>query len=173
MEQQMTLAQLKRDANSGCLVLEMMERFGDTGEQIPERLRGKRPVTRSNSVGIFLRNVSGEESELRLCNAKLTEYTGDELVIYSAGYRDVTPQEQGVLDGANRIREERAGRYDSGYWDAKKYIRESACPWMNGEMVRGKKYYPYNGKVLDYAVRGDVAIRYKVYREDAQNGKAV
>ena len=106
MEKRMTLAQLKRDANSGCLVLEMMERFGDTGEQIPERLRGKRPVTRSNSVGIFLRNVSGEESELRLCNAKLTEYTGDELVIYSAGYRDVTPQEQGVLDGANRIREE-------------------------------------------------------------------
>ena len=44
---------------------------------------------------------------------------------------------------------------------------------MNGEMVCGKKYYPYNGKVLDYAVRGDVAIRYKVYREDAQNGKAV
>ena len=173
MEKQMTLAQLKRDANSGCLVLEMMERFGDTGEQIPERLRGKRPVTRSNSVGIFLRNVSGEESELRLDNAKLTEYTGDELVIYSAGYRDVTPQEQAVLDGANRIRKERAGRYDSGYWDAKKYIRESACPWMNGEMVCGKKYYPYNGKVLDYAVRGDVAIRYKVYRKEAQNGKAV
>lgn len=173
MEKKMTLAQLKRDANSGCLVLEIMERFGDKGANIPSRLRGKRPVTRSNSVGIFLRNVSGEESELRLDNAKLTEYTGDELVIYSAGYRDVTPQEQAVLDGIKRIREEQMDSYNGGDWQVKQYVRESACPWMGGEMVRGKKYYPYNGKVLDYAVRGDVAIRYKVYREEQQNGKAV
>ena len=167
MEKRLTLAQLKRDANSGCLVLEMMERFGDTGEQIPERLRGKRPVTRSNSVGIFLCNISGEESELRLDNAKLVEYTGNELVIYSAGYRDVTPQEQAVLDGVKRIYEEHADSYSGGYWHAKEFVRKSACPWMDGEMVRGKKYYPYNGKVLDYAVRGDVAIRYKVYRKEA------
>ena len=176
MEKRMTLAQLKRDANSGCLVLEMMERFGDTGEQIPERLRGKRPVTRSNSIGIFLRNMSGEESELRLCNAKLTEYTGDELVIYGAGYRDVTPQEQAVLDGIKRILAERADEYNGGFWQAKQFAMESDCPWMwvyGTGAINGKRYDLCSGRVLDHAVRGDVAIRYKVYREEAQNGKAV
>lgn len=169
MKKRMTLAQLKRDANSGCLVLEMVERYGDTGEQIPQRLRGKRPVTRSNSVGIFLRNVSGEESEMRLDNAKLTEYTGDELVIYSAGYRDLTEQEKEILDTANQIRAE----HDGVYWYARGFVNQSACPWMLGDLVRGKKYDRCKEKVLDYSVRGSVILRYKVYREGQQNGKAV
>ena len=53
-----TLAQLKRDAKNGNLVLEMVERFGKTGEDIPPRLRGPRPLVDSNSVAIMFMEQS-------------------------------------------------------------------------------------------------------------------
>lgn len=169
MEKRMTLAQLKRDAASGCLALEIVERFGKSGEEIPQRLRGIRSVTRCNSVALFLRNETGEESTLRLEYAKLVEYTGDELVIYSAGYRDVTPQEQAVLDAVKHIEEEYIDSYSGGYWQKKEYVRNSACPWMGYElcMIHGKKYDFSRKKVLDCAVRGNVILRYKVRWKEA------
>lgn len=39
-----TLADFKRDAASGKIKLELVERYGKTGEEIPERIRGIRIV---------------------------------------------------------------------------------------------------------------------------------
>lgn len=39
-----TLADFKRDAASGKIKLEMVERYGKTGEEIPERYRGIRTI---------------------------------------------------------------------------------------------------------------------------------
>lgn len=71
-----SLAQLKRDANSGKMSMLMTERFGKTGEKIPPLLRGVRPVIGANAVAIKLRNPDDASCELRFESAKLLEYDG-------------------------------------------------------------------------------------------------
>ena len=60
----MTLAELKREAKAGKIKFEMIERFGKTGEEIPEYCRGIREVARVNTVAIILVTADGKESEL-------------------------------------------------------------------------------------------------------------
>jgi hypothetical protein len=50
-----TLAELKRDAKAGKISAILVERFGKTGTDIPEMLRGKRKVIDANSVGIHFK----------------------------------------------------------------------------------------------------------------------
>lgn len=50
-----TLADFKRDAASGKIKLEMVERYGKTGEEIPERYRGIRAIQSVNTVEILRR----------------------------------------------------------------------------------------------------------------------
>lgn len=70
-----TLADLKRDAASGKIAFELIERYGKTGNELPERLRGIRLV---QSV------------------ASLIEYTEDTLTVYSAGERSLTDEERAL-----------------------------------------------------------------------------
>lgn len=163
-----TLAQLKRDALSGRLSLEMVEHFGKTGNGIPERLRGIRKVIGANTVCIKLLNQDGQESELDLKYAKLVAYTDDTLTIYAPNQRDPDEQEQKVLEEAERIAKEYEAEnpYSDAFWRVKEFFRQSACPWMAGnEMLRGKKYQSWTGKVIDSSQRGDVILRYKVYMD--------
>ena len=76
-----TLAQFKRDAASGKIKLELVERFGKTCDEIPERCRGVRTVQKVNTVGITLVTAEGLTSELRFESAKLFEYDGKSLII--------------------------------------------------------------------------------------------
>ena len=161
----MTLAQLKRDANSGSLALEMVERYGDTGEAIPERLRGRRKVLKANSVGLILLNADGKESTLDIDSAKLIDYTDDTLVVYNPGLREPTDEEKKVLDGIRSIYQKYANTYNGGYWQGKDFGMKSSCPWMLGyDKIRGKRYESHNGMVRDNAVRGEQCLKYKVYR---------
>lgn len=52
-----TLADFKRDAASGKIKLEMVERYGKTGEEIPERYRGIRTVMPTGKRRIISRNA--------------------------------------------------------------------------------------------------------------------
>jgi len=70
----MSLSSLKRDAASGKISLELVVRFGKTDEEIPEKMRGIRKISKVNTVGIYLINEHGEESELHFKSAKLVEY---------------------------------------------------------------------------------------------------
>lgn len=154
-----TLAQLKRDAYSGRLSLEMIERYGKTGSEIPERLRGIRKVIGANTVCIKLLNLDGAESKLPLPNARLVDYTDDELLIYEPAQREPNEQEQRTLKEAKRI-------YKDCAWKVKDFLRQSDCPWMSGEKkIQGKRYLTWKGKVLDNSIRGNVILRYKVYMD--------
>lgn len=160
-----TLADLKRDAKSGKLRLELIECFGKTGEEIPEQLRGVRDVASVNTVGIKLRNARGEESELRLERASLIEYRENTLTVYNPGYRALTKEERAVLVGEKAFREDyqRRNPYSDPYWAVKRYYKDSACPWMYGmETIRGKRYQCGEDRVRDAAVRGDAILRYRV-----------
>lgn len=161
----MKLADLKRDAASGKIKLELVERYGKTGEEIPERIRGIRTVSKINTVAIFLANADGVESELRFDSAKLVEYDGKSLTIYERGERDLTEQEQKILADWQKIEDDYYQRNPHGdaYWKKKDYFKNCPCPWLAGyETVRGK-YYKYNGKVLDNQVRGNAILKYNVY----------
>lgn len=163
----MKLADLKRDAASGKIKLELVERYGKTGEEIPERIRGIRTVSKTNTVAIFLANADGVESELRFDSAKLVEYDGKSLTIYERGERDLTEQEQKILADWQKIEDDYYQRNPHGdaYWKKKDYFKNCPCPWLAGyETVRGK-YYKYNGKVLDNQVRGNVILKYNVYAQ--------
>ncbi len=162
----MTLAQLKRDANSGTLLLEMVERYGDTGEAIPKKLRGKRKVLQTNSVTLILLNADGEESTLYIDSAKLIDYTDDALVVYNPGLREPTDEEKKDLDEINSIYKKYADTYNGGYWQGKDFGMKSSCPWMLGyDKIRGKRYESHNEMVRDDAVRGEKCLKYKVYRD--------
>ena len=163
----MKLADLKRDAASGKIKLELVERYGKTDEEIPEKIRGIRTVSRINTVAIFLANEDGVESELRFDSAKLVEYDGKSLTIYERGERDLTEQEQKILADWQKIEDDYYQRNQHGdaYWKKKDYFKNCPCPWLAGyETVRGK-YYKYNGKVLDNQVRGNAILKYNVYAQ--------
>jgi len=173
----MTYADLKRDAKSGKLTAELVERFGSSA--IIERLRGIRPIVDANSVGIKFRNADGSISECRIERAKLCEYTGDELIVYNYGLRDLTPEEQVVMDQWKAVTEteryKRQSEIDalsdgsSTYWQGVAFFEKCNMAYLyRDDMDKYHKKFDYRtGRVWDKNVRGDVVLRYKVYRASA------
>ena len=161
---QKTIAELKRNANSGRMCLEMLKWHEAEGDQIPERLRGVRPVLRANTVALILKNNNGHESELRIPAASLMEYDGENLVVYDPGVRPLNDAEQKVLDRVAEIYKAHENTYNGGFWQVKAYVKDSPCPWMDGhETVKGKRYQPWNKTVRDSAIKGEVILKYRVY----------
>lgn len=160
----MTLSQLKRDANSGKMMLELTERYGKTGKEIKETLRGIRKVNRSNSVGIFLINNDGRESELTIRSAKLIDYDRKTLIIYNPGERIPTEEEKAVLKMRDELYKKYADTYSGGFWQVKQMFKESKCPWMDGgETKYGKRYDISKNIVYDNSIKGEAILKYNVY----------
>lgn len=160
-----TLADLKRDAASGKIRFEMVERYGMTGEAIPERCRGIRTVEKVNTVSILLKTADGKTSELRFISANLVEYDGKSLTIYEPGERNLTEQEQKILADWQKIEDDyyKENPYGNAYWKEKEYFKNCPCPWLIGdETVRGKRYN-YQGKVIDNQIRGKAILKYRIH----------
>ena len=160
-----TLAQLKRDADSGRMSVMLLWRFGKTGNDIPREMRGVRKVFRANSVGLVL-EFNGKESTLYTDSAKLVEYDGKTLTFYRAGYRSPTAEERFVLNTWKTMEDEYIKKNPFGdcFGKRKAYFDSSTCPWMDGiNKIRGKRYCPEKDKVLDFSVRGEMILRYEVY----------
>lgn len=164
-----TLAQLKRDANSGKLKAVMTYRFG--AQEIPERLRGVRPIVRANSVGIFFRNADGRESELEIKTAALCEYTDEKLTIYQPGERPLNEQEQRVMNEWAKIEntEEYQKRHEvdiltdgsSTYWQKKAFFSERNMNYLLGfDFERGMKLNFNTGNVIDRSIKGEKWLEY-------------
>jgi hypothetical protein len=164
-----TLAELKRDAKAGKIVAEMIEWHGATGEDIPERLRGKRQIVDANSAGIFFLNAGGKKSELRIEAASLIEYTDTSLTIFYAGKRDLTPDEKAIKDKWQTMRDKRQEEIDAltdgstSFYREKNYYRNAGYEYLFGtEMKQGKKYDHSSQKVIDNKVKGDAMLKYKI-----------
>ena len=164
----MTIAELKRNANSGKMKLELVERYGKTGDEIVERLRGIRPVLKANSVSLIMRNTNGQESALDIPCANLVDYDGQTLVIYAPGERELTDEESEFLckfetDYSNYCMQ---NPYSDPYWYKKSYFEKSPFPYLSGFdslKSKSKRFIPYQRKVIDSAVRGDAILKYNVY----------
>lgn len=145
----------------------MVERYGKTGEEIPERYRGIRAIQSVNTVEIMLETADGLTSSLDFPPAKLIEYDGKSLTIYESGERDLTEQERKILADWQKIEDDyyKQNPHGDAYWKKKDYFKKCPCPWLAGyEPVKGK-YYNYNGKILDNQVRGNAILKYNVYEQ--------
>ena len=162
-----TLAELKRDANTGRMSLKLTERYNQTEKDFPERLRGIRKVKKSNSIGLILINADGKESALRIKRAALMEYDGENLIVYEAGEREPNEQEKRILEDWEKVREqyEKENPYSEIYWKKKSYFENCPCPYMSGFNSYKGKRYQYNGKVLDSSIKGYPILKYKVYMD--------
>lgn len=169
-----TLADLKRDAKSGKLYGEMIRRNGST--EIIERLRGKRKIVDSNSVGITFLNADGKKSELRIESASLVEYNGDTLIIYRPGKRELNDQEKAVMQKwqaiADTDKHQEQSRIDAlsdgsqTYYQKKRFFTESGYEYLLGFDTKcGKKYEYSTQMVIDNRVKGDPDMVYKIYVE--------
>lgn len=166
----LSLVQFFRDAAHG-MQLELVEWNGKTGEEIPERLRGLRPVSSVHSQSITLRSTTGgEDSYLWLERASLVEYDGKTLTVYNPALREVTPEERAELDKCRKMLEEYNEKNpfssDCGYWKRKDFFKNCPTPWMDGaDTIKGKRYIQHEDKVLDYAIKGDKTLKYNVFLE--------
>ena len=167
----LTLAQLKRDAKSGKLYGELVERFGST--EILERLRGLRKILDANSVGITFLNTDGKKSECRIEKAALAEYTGDSLTVYNPGFRDLNADEIRIMDGWKKIAStdeyKRQSEVDalsdgsSTYWQEKAYYHNAGKMYLMGLEEQAGCQYDFNtGKIRDSSIKGDAILKYKI-----------
>lgn len=164
-----TLAELKREAKSGTLKLELTYRFG---EEIPERLKGIRQVKgRSNSI--IMVNGKGEESYLWFTCANLVDYDGQTLTIYSPGVRDLTAEEKLWFEKGKeeQDRYQKENPYTDSFWHMRGWWKETPCPWLDryngnpGKKIRGKRlgYVNYEPKIFDDSIKGKKDLAYKVH----------
>lgn len=164
----LTLAQFKRDAATGKMGLELLERFGKKSEDFYIC-----PVVEVHQKFVVLKKKDGRTSQLDLNYASLVEYDGETLKVYSVGLRELTDLEKSVMDGWKKITDteeykEQAYRDamtdgSSTYYKDKGYFMNSPCPYLY--LDDGDKKYDYNtGKVYDPKVKGNCILKYKVYK---------
>lgn len=162
-----TLADLKRDAKNRTIMFELIERFGEKKNEIPERLRGIRKIVKVNSTAITLISEHGEKSDLDFPRAKLMEYNDDSLVIYEAGYRELTDEEQTILEDWQKIEDAYYERYPYGDTFCKRldYFKKCPCPWLVGsEVIKGKCYSKRLKKIKDNSIKGKPVLKYKIHK---------
>ena len=168
-----SLAELKREAKSGTLEGRMLIRGGSN--DIPERLKNWRKIVASNSVSIFFQMDDGNVSELRLPRASLVEYDGEKLTVYYAGFRDLTVEEQRVIDGWKeksitpefKARAEMDALTDgsSTYWEEVVYFNKSGYEYLMGmKEQRGMKYDYNRRQVRDAKIKGSMCMQYEIRR---------
>jgi len=170
----MSLANLKRDAKSGKLYGELVERFGET--EIIDRLKGRRKVVGANTVGITFLNTDGKKSECRIDRAALMEYTGDMLIVFNPGLRELNNEESKVMQGWKEIEQTDEYKHraeidalsdgSSTYWQRVKYFRDAGKEYLMGHDEQGGCKYDFNtGKIRDKSIRGDAILKYKMTME--------
>ena len=162
-----TLAQFKRDASTGKMGLQLLERYGKKVEE--DYIC---PVIEVLTRSVKLRKKDGNVSWLDLDYASLVEYDGDTLKVYSVGLRELTDLEKSVMDGWKKLSDndeyrEQAYRDmmtdgSTTYYKEKSYYDNTPCPYLFNEQ-NGKKYDYNTGKLYDPKIKGDCILKYKVY----------
>ena len=169
-----SLAQLKRDAKSRTVYMECVNHFGSTGDAIPERLRGPRPLYDANSRALFFVNADGSLSELQIYRAALVDYTSQGLTVYRIGNRPLTEAEQKAYDEWQAIAStdeyKRQAEIDclsdgtQTYWQQVRFYEERDMRYMMGCGIDkyGKEYDFNTHTIRDKNVRGKVDIEYRI-----------
>lgn len=149
-----TLASAKREVKA----LEMVQWYNKEGKDIPERLQGVREVIKSTSYGFVMLTADGKESRLET-TGKLTSYDGEYLCIHVPAKRPLTSKERMA---AATIREM---RQNGATWRADKWAKDSGVGYMLGRKMNNMEFYPYEDCIIDYNIKGDVILKYRVVKK--------
>ena len=163
----LTLAQFKRDAKTGHMGLELVERYGKK-----ENNKGISPVIKVLSESVVLKR-DGKESSLDIPFASLIEYTGTTLKVFDMGKRPLNEIEQKVLFEWRKIEntpeyQERA-RIDvltdssMTFYRQKKFFASSPCPYLFEDSKRFR-YTMGNDFIYDAQVKGKCILKYNVHK---------
>lgn len=189
-----TLAQLKRDANTGEYYASLEIRNGEicTPENTPKRLQGKRQIVGYTSAGLVLLLKADEtkmedectESTLFIQNAKLTEYTDDSLKTYLPGYRQPNSKEQSILAGWENIRKSNEYQQDveidcmtdssSCYYKELSFFCGHDAEYLFGHKKQHGCILDITRKnnvdkefIRDDSVRGELCMQYRITRKES------
>lgn len=167
MKVRLTLAQFKRDASSGHMGLELLERYGKKIDK-PVIV----PVVKVQTNGVYLKR-GNNESFLDYPFASLFEYTGDMLKVYEAGKREPNELEQCILNNWKKVEShpefQQRARVDaltdgmSTWYQQKAFFDNSACPYLFTRK-NGMEYDRRTGKVIDPKIKGECVLVYKVHK---------
>jgi hypothetical protein len=163
----LTLAQFKRDAKTGHMGLELVERYGKK-----ENKRQIVPVVKVQAEGVVLKR-DNKESYLDIPFASLVEYTGETLKVYDMGKRPLNDLELRVLNEWRKI--ENTKEYieraridvltDSSltYYREKKFFESSPCPYL---FISSKRFRYNKGDtfIYDAQVKGKCILKYNVHK---------
>lgn len=166
-----TLTDLKKDAKSGEYEARMVVRCGS--DNVPSKLSGWRKIVTANTKSIFFEMNDGNLSELPLSKASLTEYDGERLTIYDAGYRDLNAEEQAVMGKWHEYastpqfieRQEADALADgsSTYWSEVAFFSKAGKEYLLGnKWQRGLKYDWNRKQVQDERIKGAVSMVYEI-----------
>lgn len=166
MRKKLSLAQFKRDASTGKMGLQLLERYGKHIEELSIV-----PVIKVGSQSITLKR-GDKESDLDIPYASLVDYDGEYLYVYSIGSRPLNEEEQSVMNAWKQIAstkeyKERA-EYDalsdgsSTYYQQKAFFLRSSCPYLFEDKPNLRYNYNKN-EVYDAKVKGDCILKYKVF----------
>ena len=163
----LSFAQLRRDALSGHMALELVERYGKKPEQSVIC-----PVCKVETKSIYILR-DGKESWIHMPYASLVYYDGRVLEVYAAGLRDLTPVEKKVMDGWKEITSTESYKSaamsdvysddSSTYYKQERYFRDSPCPYLFYD-DGSKKLDMKTGKVRDSKIKGMLELKYIVHK---------
>jgi len=164
-----TLADLKRDLKLGTKITKTSHYGKTEGKLIGvERYVVK---VKSNSIEFSKNKEDTRGSFLDYPKASLTEYDGETLKVYCSGLRDLTAQEQAILDNVPSRRPENAKQVEIDmlsdgscmFYADKRYLKEMDSEHLSGhETVRGLRYDWNKKKMLDDNMKGECILTYKI-----------
>ena len=98
-----SLSQLKHFALNCGVKLELIERFGKTGEDIPPKLRGIRSIYAVHTKSFDLLSEDGSTSSLGIERASLVSFDGPMMTVHAAGIRPLNDKEQAKMAAWRKI----------------------------------------------------------------------
>lgn len=171
----MTKADFMKDAKANriSLMLTGGDNYDWIKEKRPQNLK-PRSITKvqTNAIYLYGEENGGRGSFLQLPPASLMEYTGDALLIFNPGVRDMTQEEKDNVKRAEieLKRYEEENPYSEPYWHMKDFYSKCTTPWIysgSGE-IKGKRagQGSLTGKIIDNAIKGKLILQYKVIKEN-------
>lgn len=167
-----TIADLKRDMVIG-RSLKLV--FFETPFNVNNKNLNKvRYVVKTQGNGVYLNEdkQADKGSFLDYPKASLCEYDGKTLTIYEPGVRDLTKEEQSIID--NEPKDDEQEKFDmltdgsTMFYRRKHYYQDKGSEYLfNGGSNRGKsKHVKRDGngvlRVVDDAIKGKVSLRYEI-----------
>lgn len=147
-----SLSQLKHFALNCGVKLELIERFGKTGEDIPPKLRGIRSIYAVHTKSFDLLSEDGSTSSLEIERAALVSFDGPMMTVHKAGIRPMNDKEKAKMAA----------------WQKKAFFEGEFSYLFNGEKAGKSMVYRKDDvpMILDKSIAGEPILVYKMYRAD-------